>query len=190
MTITTGGLRCHNPEACCAGQKPCPSPGACGVAAPAPPGPSAHWKFNSLYADTEVRSLVDDKLLAVVFSGPERAHIVSLLKGAPRAKILPSDAEIEAFREAFDWDGWTCPHAAQRAFARAALARWSGTVASEDGGRLDYLQQAGATIEILPGTPGHDFTFRVGGMYATRNASIRAAIDAARAASRKEGGAA
>lgn len=36
----------------------------------------------------------------------------------------PSDAEFEAFRDAFDWDGWTCPKAAQRAFARAVLARW------------------------------------------------------------------
>lgn len=36
----------------------------------------------------------------------------------------PSDAEIEAFRDAFDWDGWTCPKAAQRAFARAVLAKW------------------------------------------------------------------
>lgn len=35
MTTTTGGVRCHNPDACCAGQKPCPSPGACGVEADA-----------------------------------------------------------------------------------------------------------------------------------------------------------
>lgn len=35
MNTTTGGLRCHNPEACCAGQKPCPSPTACGVEADA-----------------------------------------------------------------------------------------------------------------------------------------------------------
>ena len=50
-----------------------------------------------------------------------------------------------------------------------------------DRARLDYLQEAGATVEILAGTPGHDFTFRVGGVYATRSGSIRAAIDLARA---------
>ncbi len=183
MNTTTGGLRCHNPEACCAGQKPCPSPAACGVAAHAPHKPGAQWKFNALYADTEVRSVADDRLLAVIHAGPERARIVSLLKSAPQSKALPSDAEIETLRETFDWEGWTDPKAAQRAFARAALARWAGPAAAEDGARLDYLQETGATVEILPGTHGHDFTFRVGGVYATRNASIRAAIDAARAAS-------
>lgn len=41
------------------------------------------WKFNALYADTEVRRIADDKLLAVIHAGPERRHIVAALKSHP-----------------------------------------------------------------------------------------------------------
>lgn len=51
----------------------------------------AQWKFNALYADTEVRSVADDKLLAVVHSGPEQARIVSLLKGASQPNAALAD---------------------------------------------------------------------------------------------------
>ncbi len=145
-TTTTGGLRCHNPEACYAGQKPCPSPAACGVAAPAPHKPGAQWVFNALYADTEVRSVADDRLLAVIHAGPERARIVSLLKSAPQSKALPSDAEIEALREAFDWDGWTDPNAAQRGFARAVLARWGAAPQPPDEPSPEFTDTARAAL--------------------------------------------
>lgn len=36
----------------------------------------------------------------------------------------PSDAELSAFADAFDWDGWIAPALAKRAFARAVLAKW------------------------------------------------------------------
>jgi len=36
----------------------------------------------------------------------------------------PSDAELAAFADAFDWDGWIAPALAKRAFARAVLAKW------------------------------------------------------------------
>lgn len=39
----------------------------------------------------------------------------------------PSEADLEKFCDAFDWDGWTDPKAAQRAFARAALAKLGKT---------------------------------------------------------------
>lgn len=39
----------------------------------------------------------------------------------------PSEADLEKFCDAFDWDGWTDQKAAQRAFARAALAKWGKT---------------------------------------------------------------
>lgn len=41
---------------------------------------------------------------------------------ADTASAAPSDADIEALRDTFDWDGWIDPKAAQRAFARAVLA--------------------------------------------------------------------
>ncbi len=51
----------------------------------------ALWKFNALYADTEVRSVADDRLLAVIHAGPERARIVSLLKAAPQPNAALAD---------------------------------------------------------------------------------------------------
>ncbi|GKS73724.1 hypothetical protein AVME950_02530 [Acidovorax sp. SUPP950] len=54
----------------------------------------ARWKFNALYADTEIRSAADDKLLAVVHAGPEQARIVSLLKGAPQPNAALADGWI------------------------------------------------------------------------------------------------
>ena len=46
--------------------------------------------------------------------------------------LAPTDAEIEAMRDAFDWDGWTCPKATQRAFARAPLAKWGAPAPERD----------------------------------------------------------
>lgn len=51
----------------------------------------AQWKFNALYGDTEVRSVADDKLLAVVHAGPEQTRIVSLLKSAPQPNAALAD---------------------------------------------------------------------------------------------------
>lgn len=56
----------------------------------------------------------------------------------------------------------------------------------QDAERLDYLQECGATVEVLPGRPG--WTFRVGGLHGGVHRSVRAAIDAAIAA--QTGGAA
>lgn len=38
---------------------------------------------------------------------------------------VPSDAEIDAAIKAFDWEGWTDPEKAKRAFTREALSRWT-----------------------------------------------------------------
>ena len=43
--------------------------------------PRAEWKFNALYADTEVRAVADNKLLAVIHAGSEQRRIVAALKG-------------------------------------------------------------------------------------------------------------
>ena len=40
----------------------------------------------------------------------------------------PTPDELKAFRDAFDWDGWTDPKAAQRAFGLAVLAKWGSPV--------------------------------------------------------------
>ncbi|MDR6887833.1 MULTISPECIES: hypothetical protein [Variovorax] len=42
---------------------------------------NAAWKFNALYADTEVRAVTDDRLLAVIHAGSEQRRIVAALKG-------------------------------------------------------------------------------------------------------------
>ena len=55
----------------------------------------------------------------------------------------------------------------------------------EDAARLDFIQECGATVEILPGRPG--WTFRVGGLHGGVHRSVRAAIDAERQAFRKQG---
>ncbi len=124
---------------------------------------------------------------------------------APAAVSAPSDAAKDAAR--YRWlreqgmltegsrhpQSWRCValladmggEHADAAIDAAMLAAASQAPAAPfldpDRARLDYLQEAGATVEILAGTPGHDFTFRVGGVYATRSGSIRAAIDLARA---------
>lgn len=63
----------------------------------------------------------------------------------------PTDAELEVFRDAFDWDGWSDLKAAQRAFARAFLAKW---------GQPQVVGQAGlqkAVFQVLEGwTLPHD----------------------------------
>lgn len=74
-------------------------------------------------------------------------------------------------------DGWN------RCEARQAAAPVQA--APVDAERLDYLQECGATVEVLPGRPG--WTFRIGGLHGTVHRSVRAAIDAARAA--QKGGA-
>lgn len=40
------------------------------------------------------------------------------------AQPAPTDAEIDALRDSFDWEGWIDPKNAQSAFARAVLAKW------------------------------------------------------------------
>jgi hypothetical protein len=70
------------------------------------------------------------------------------------------------------------------AIAPAAAAepseRAASLVGSEDTKRLDYLQQTGSTVELVPGGHGGLF-FRIGGLYRAVHAEIRQAIDAARA---------
>lgn len=76
-----------------------------------------------------------------------------------------------------------------RDIVRQALP-WSNRPAQDadarDAARLDYLQERGATVEILPRANG--WNFRVGGLFASKSLSIREAIDSAMAQARKEGG--
>ncbi len=59
-------------------------------------------------------------------------------------------------------------------------AQGAAQAAPVDAERLDYLQECGVTVEVLPGRPG--WTFRIGGLHGTVHRSVRTAIDAARAA--------
>ena len=69
-------------------------------------------------------------------------------------------------------------------YVRADLAAGGAAQAAPvDAERLDYLQECGVTVEVLPGRPG--WTFRIGGLHGTVHRSVRTAIDAAR----KQGGA-
>ena len=66
-------------------------------------------------------------------------------------------------------------------YVRADLAAGGAAQAAPvDAERLDYLQECGVTVEVLPGRPG--WTFRIGGLHGTEHRSVRTAIDAARAA--------
>lgn len=50
----------------------------------------------------------------------------------------------------------------------------------DDSKRLDYLQDRGATIDLIPGVAGfYPMKFRVGGLHSSANTDVRAAIDAA-----------
>lgn len=61
----------------------------------------------------------------------------------------------------------------------------AGAVDALDAARLDYLQQTGSTVEVLPGVEfGDAWRFRVGGLHAAVGPDLRAAIDAALAARR------
>lgn len=74
-----------------------------------------------------------------------RARIEALeaqLAAAPQAvqAVVPSDADIDAAIQAFDWDGWIDQGKAKRAFTREALARWA------------------APAHPAEGVPAHDIT--------------------------------
>lgn len=111
---------------------------------------------------------------------------------APAAGAAPTDAEIEAFREAFDWEGYTDPRVAQRAFGRAVLARWGAAAPAqeaEDAVRYRWLRDKSQVVlnrTWLGGISTHnrdgDFLCRDAAL-----AALDAAIDAARA--QQEGGA-
>lgn len=55
----------------------------------------------------------------------------------------PTPDELEAFRDAFDWDGWTDPKAAQRAFGLAVLAKWGSPVVAVEPGTPDFYTACG-----------------------------------------------
>lgn len=57
-----------------------------------------------------------------------------------------------------------------------------GQEEARDAARLDYLQEQGATVELVFGGEGCSFRFRVGGLYAAAHQDLRDAIDAAMAA--------
>ena len=67
----------------------------------------------------------------------------------------------------------------------ACAARAPADSVLEDAALLDFIQERGATIEVLPGRPG--WTFRVGGLHGGVHRSVRAAIDAERQAFRVHG---
>ena len=71
----------------------------------------------------------------------------------------------------------SCDACAARGAAQSAPV---DAAVQQDAERLDYLQECGVTVEVLPGRPG--WTFRIGGLHGTVHRSVRAAIDAARAA--------
>ena len=64
---------------------------------------------------------------------------------------------------------------AENADLRAKLAE-----AERDAGRLDHLQQQGATVSLHVMPTGADLGFVIGGLRSTINHSVRDAIDAAR----------
>lgn len=81
-------------------------------------------RLRHLYANLiggGVRDTAQAKRIAEGLLAPAIAELERAQAPAPQG---PSDAELEATRAAFDWDGWTDPKAAQRGFARAVLARW------------------------------------------------------------------
>lgn len=69
-----------------------------------------------------------------------------------QAQAAPSDADLEAMREAFDWDGWACAKAAQRAFARAVLARWGAPAAVSEPKLPSHEELADLIAQGLRGT--------------------------------------
>ena len=65
--------------------------------------------------------------------------------------------------------------------ACAKLRRQAVEPMTDDTARLDYLQERGATVDLLTGIVGFTpMQFRIGGLHAAVNSDIRKAIDAAR----------
>lgn len=59
----------------------------------------------------------------------------------------------------------------------------------DDSKRLDYLQDRGATIDLIPRVAGfYPMRFRVGGLRSSANIDVRAAIDAAMLAAQAQKG--
>ncbi|WP_287915913.1 Lar family restriction alleviation protein [Comamonas sp.] len=68
-----------------------------------------------------------------------------IFSAAPQAvqPAVPTDADIDAAMQAFDWDGWIDQEKAKRAFTREALVRWTAPAHPAEG------VSAQAAIEAL-----------------------------------------
>lgn len=147
----------------------------------------------------EVVDCIDDKHVPAVIPNPHgpwvryEDHIAALAAGQATA---PQQAveRVYAFRRKGLEDFCTCdearyeelsnkPHLFEtRVFYTAPQPSPTTQADSvqEDAARLDFIQECGATVEILPGRLG--WTFRVGGPHGGVHGSVRAAIDAERQA--------
>ena len=77
------------------------------------------------------------------FTGQDRQHLLAFGRAAFEAgqaaaqqavqAVVPSDADIDAAIQAFDWDGWIDQGKAKRAFTREALARWAAPAHPAEG---------------------------------------------------------
>lgn len=74
-------------------------------------------------------------LMTAYLSEAEARAALSLLSAPaqPAPTAEPSDAEIDAAIQAFDWEGWIDPQKAKRAFTREALARWTAPAHPAEG---------------------------------------------------------
>jgi len=87
----------------------------------------------------------------------------------------PQEPDMRAICETLGFDPTNHHNAAKCPYCRPA----SGEV-QVDAARLDWLQQRGATVSIVPGD-GSGFAFLVAGLYASAHPDLRAAIDDAMA---------
>jgi len=164
------------------------------AAAPQAPAAPTAAAAEQVSADEEA---VLDKMVAKAWDRFE-AEMERLQ--APAAGAAPTDAEIEAFREAFDWEGYTDPRVAQRAFGRAVLARWGAAAPAQEAAPLTYaelqeVKRAADDIEDCGETDvDYDLLLRAamaGYLECARFQVLdQSALDRAAARARQEGGAA
>ena len=104
MQKENNGVRCHDADACCAGQKACPMPGACGLRQVKEPGKAAVDAQAVANADgrfTKKPVTID----AIQWTGRNLREVISFTDGPPDTRSAHAGMAWEAYAELVERDG-------------------------------------------------------------------------------------
>ncbi|WP_287915708.1 hypothetical protein [Comamonas sp.] len=103
-----------------------------------------HYRNTERWSEADEEHINECNALLERFNSSDDEH-----EAAPQAvqAAVPSDAEIDAAIQAFDWEGWTDPEKAKRAFTREALSRRTAATPPAEGVPAANPEDAAALLE-------------------------------------------